>query len=421
MHFVRMPRRRSVVRLLVAVLASGLLFAAYAQEPAPRAPAQIRDAIQSAWRQHPTYQSTESQLAGARARRDAAGRPIYNPELTFDYDDEGTDKTATAGINLTLDLAGKRRARESSATARFDETIARVHLQRRDFARSWFAALSDWLMAKERTKTGERRVALLARFADLARKQFAADDISGLERDLALLARDEAEAEQATLLAEQAEAEARFRSVGGDTALANLPDVALPLPTGGEGADEAPEVEIARAAAAGAERDIAVARKARIADPTVGVRGGRIEYDDLARDNIVGLTLTVPLNIRNTYRAEVVAAEADAAVARAEADRVALEVAAERKRAIDSYGTTRAAWSRWIDSRGTDVDRREALLERLWREGELSTADYLLQLKQTLDTELARAELQARVWRAYADYLAATGQLERWAGLEGTP
>ena len=31
------------------------------------------------------------------------------------------------------------------------------------------------------------------------------------------------------------------------------------------------------------------------------------------------------------------------------------------------------------------------------------------------------AELEARLWRSYADYLAATGQLERWAGLEGTP
>ena len=421
MHFACMPRRRYVARLAVAVLGTGLLFAAHAQESAPRAPASIRDAIQSAWRQHPTYEVTESQLAVARARRDAAGRPLYNPELAFDYDDEGTDKTTTAGINLTLDVAGKRRAHEASAAARFDEATARAHLQRRDFARNWFAALADWLTTSERVKTGERRVALLTRFADLALKQFAADDISGLERDLALLARDEAEAEQATLLADQAEAAARFRTAGGDTAMVTLPEVVLPVPSTDANVDVAPELEIANAVAAAATRDIDVARKARIADPTVGLRAGRVEYDALARDNVVGVTLTVPLNIRNTYRAEVVAAEADAAVARAEANRVELEVAAERQRAVDSYASTRAAWSRWTGSRGTDVGRREALLERLWREGDVSTADYLLQLKQTLDTELARAELQARVWRAYADYLAATGQLERWAGLEGTP
>ena len=86
-----------------------------------------------------------------------------------------------------------------------------------------------------------------------------------------------------------------------------------------------------------------------------------------------------------------------------------------------TIGCGQSAWARWQASRGTDVERRANLLEKLWREGELSTADYLLQLKQTLDTQLAGAELEARLWRSYADYLAATGQLERWAGLEGTP
>jgi len=38
-----------------------------------------------------------------------------------------------------------------------------------------------------------------------------------------------------------------------------------------------------------------------------------------------------------------------------------------------------------------------------------------------LDTALAGAELEARVWRSFVEYLAATGQLERWSGLEGTP
>jgi cobalt-zinc-cadmium efflux system outer membrane protein len=61
------------------------------------------------------------------------------------------------------------------------------------------------------------------------------------------------------------------------------------------------------------------------------------------------------------------------------------------------------------------------LLERLLREGEISPSDYLQQLKQTLDTQLAGAELEARVWRSWADYLAATGQLDRWARLDGTP
>jgi len=98
-----------------------------------------------------------------------------------------------------------------------------------------------------------------------------------------------------------------------------------------------------------------------------------------------------------------------------------LELEADQRRAIDSYASAQSTWTRWQASRGTDIQRRTTLLERLWREGELSTADYLQQLKQTLDTQLAGAELEARLWRSYTDYLAATGQLERWTGLEGTP
>ena len=192
------------------------------------APAPLRDALRAAWQNHPTSQATEATLAAARARAEAAGQPLYNPEVDLDAEKEGDARTTTAGLSLTLDLSGKRRVRESAAAARIDQVTA-------------------------------------------------------------------------------------------------------------------------------------------------------------------------------------------------EAARVRVEIEAEQRRATESFAAARAAWTRWRSSRGTDIDRRAELLERLWREGELSTADYLLQLKQTLETALAGAELEARLWRSYTDYLAATGQLERWSGLEGTP
>lgn len=441
MHFFRLTRR-FVARAAVAIIATGLWTGVVdATEPAPAsiqpasvepasvdpASAPLREALRASWRQHPSYGATEAQLAAARAHRDAAAQPLYNPELTFSGDDGGGERTASAGVNLTLDLGGKRRARSEVASARVDLAIAEARLYRRDFARRWLGAWADLQASRQRVQTGERRLTLVSRFADLAEKQFAADDISGLERDLAQLARDEAQAEQSQLLAEQADAEARFRSHGGNVeAIAALPPTgdAPPVIEGTDTADPQaqPEWQAAEAAAIAAERDVVVARRNRIADPTIGAYGGRREYDvGGLRDTVVGVTVTVPLYVRNRYRAEVVAAEADADAARAERDRVRIALDADRRRAIDSYVATRTAWAGWTRSRGTDVERRAALLERLWREGELSTADYLLQLKQTLDTQLAGAELQARLWRTYTDYLAATGRLEDWAGLERTP
>ncbi|MCB1569151.1 MAG: TolC family protein [Xanthomonadales bacterium] len=426
MYLFRLPRRLLVVRLAVVVLAAFSLLGqvAAAQSSDPSAPLAIRDALQAAWARHPGSRATEAQLAAAQDRLNAAGQPIYNPEIELSADDEGPDRTGTIGLNLTLDLSGKRGVRRDAASARLDLVSAQARLRRRDFAKQWFTSWAEVHTSRQRVSTGERRLGLMTRFGDIAEKQFLADDISGLERDLALLARDEAQAEQSQLIADQADAEARFRGVGGSLeslAALTLPTDTLPPPAAVVASvEQLPDWQAAQAALLATEREVAVARRNRIADPTVGLRGGRIDYGNV-RDRVIGVSISVPLFVRNGYRAEVVAAQADVDVAAADADRVRLELEADRRRAIDSYAAAQSTWTRWKASRGTDIERRTTLLERLWREGELSTANYLQQLKQTLDTQLAGAELEARLWRSYTDYLAATGQLERWAGLEGTP
>lgn len=416
--------RRLVARVLLVGLTAAIPIApAVAADPGiTPAPESIRAALQSAWQRHPEYRATRAQLAAARARLDAAGQPLYNPELELASDDEGPDRTTTAGLNLTLDLSGKRRARRDAAAARLTGSEAEAQLRRREFAQHWLNAWVELQSAGQRVKTGEQRLVLLERFAELAERQFVADDISGLDRDVALLARDQAQAEQAALLAEQAEALARFQTLGGEsevTSSLSLPDEIPPAPAPIDGASLAhlPEALIADASELAAERDILVAQRNRVPDPTVGVRSGLIDYGGVS-DNVVGISVSVPLFIRNSYRAEVVAARAEADAAVAQGDKVRAQLAAQRIQSFESYRATREAWIRWKSSRGTNVDRRADLLERLWRQGELSTSDYLLQLNQTLDTALAGAQLRARLWRTYTNYLTAAGQLERWAGLE---
>jgi cobalt-zinc-cadmium efflux system outer membrane protein len=57
-----------------------------------------------------------------------------------------------------------------------------------------------------------------------------------------------------------------------------------------------------------------------------------------------------------------------------------------------------------------------SLLERIWQAGEMSTADYLVQLNQTLDTRTNALEVQGRLWTAWADWLVASGQADAWLG-----
>lgn len=387
------------------------------------APPGLRSAVESAWIRHPAAEATEATLNAAEARTEAASQPLYNPELGIDADDEGPDRTFTAGIGLTLDVSGKRRARAAAAQSGLDAATVEARLRRRDFAQAWLEAWAATNAAERRVELGVQRVALITRFADLAERQFQAGDISSLDRDLALLARDEAGAEQAVLLAESASArEALNRlNVGAPPALrpafpdgAALPAAGGPVPD----VESLPEWILAQASAEATAARVKVAERDRIADPTVVLRGGSTELADGVRDEVYGVSVSVPLFVRNSFRAELLAAKADARAAAADLERVRLELQARAERAAAAHGAVRNAWQQWQRSPGTNVESRATLLERLWRAGELSTADYLLQLDQTLDTALVGAELEGRLWTSCTEYLVATGQLEAWLGFE---
>ena len=421
-----LARLRGVAWVAMASLAGSALItmlpvSAFAAERT-QAPEPLRTALEAAWFRHPLSVATDATLSAAEARADAASQPLYNPEFEVNADDEGPDRTVTAGIGLTLDLAGKRKARSTAAWAQLDTVTAEARLRRRDFAQAWLNAWAAMTAAERRVSLATQRLELITRFADLADRQFKVGDISSLDRDLAWLARDEASADLASLLAERASAQEALQRVDADTpetARPGFPDAAS-LPAMGQPAVDVatlPEWILGQAGAEFAEAQVKVAERDRIADPTVTLRGGSIELADGVRDEMFGLSISVPLFVRNTYRAEVVAAKADARVAAADLARLRLELDARAARTAATYGAIHKSWQQWQRSPGTEVERRATLLERLWRAGQLSTSDYLLQLKQTLDTALAGADLEGRLWSSYTDYLAATGQLEDWLGL----
>jgi len=405
----------------IMMLPDKALAAERAQAPEP-----LRMALEEAWFRHPLSVATDATLGAAEARTDAASQPLYNPEFEVSADDEGPDRFVTAGIGLTLDLAGKRKARVTAARAQLDTVTAEARLRRRDFAQAWLNAWAATNAAERRVSLGSRRLALITHFAELADRQFKVGDISSLDRDLAWLARDEAGAEQAALLAELANAQEALQRVDTGspeaamgTARPGFPDAASLPATGDLDMDVStlPEWALGEAGAEFANAQVKVAERDRIVDPTVSLRAGSIELADGIRDETFGLSISVPLFVRNSYRAEVVAARADARVAAAYLARLRLELDARAARTAATYGAIQTAWQQWQRSPGTEVERRATLLERLWRAGELSTSDYLLQLQQTLDTALAGADLEGRLWSSYTDYLAATGQLEDWLGL----
>jgi cobalt-zinc-cadmium efflux system outer membrane protein len=64
---------------------------------------------------------------------------------------------------------------------------------------------------------------------------------------------------------------------------------------------------------------------------------------------------------------------------------------------------------------GSDVlGEQRRVLDQLWRSGDITAVEYLVQLDQTYSAERAGIELKGSLWRAWIDWLDASGTLNEW-------
>lgn len=399
--------------LLCAANAAALPFDRDTSSTAAGTP--LGDAVKLVWAANPDVQAARAELEAAQARVRAADQPVYNPSLSLDAENADVDRR-TAGISLPLDMTGKRRARTTQAQAQWSSREAAYEVLRRDIASRWLKAWSTAALAARQRELGERRVSLMRRFDALAADRLRVGDISSPERDLAGLALGEAQIQQASLAGAEAAALATLEAVAGDAVAtpplpAGLPpasDSVSPVPM-----EQRPELVKLRADESVAQAGIEVARRARLPDPTLSLTGGRVNTGTRT-DQVIGVSVSIPLPVLNSGRAEIDAALAEAGAAAAltrsqqQASRASLREAQSR------YDALLAAGHAFRQGRAAAFDDRTALLEKLWREGEISTSDYLVQLKQSLDTALSALALESQAWQAWFDYLAAAGRLTDW-------
>jgi cobalt-zinc-cadmium efflux system outer membrane protein len=366
---------------------------------------------------NPRVLAARSALDAATARETAADQPLYNPDLDIDYEDTG-DVTKTLGLSQTIDWADKREARTRVAALERERVVAELAGVRQALATELLDALADYHTASELTALAEQRRTLMQRFLALSEQRRQAGDLGQVELDLARLAATEANLQRVRLVGLQAQAEQALMAVAdaGSEGWPVLPEIPSASRLDTKNIDDLleqlPALRVIRTQFATARADVELSRRERRADPTIGVRGGRD-----ASDNLIGLTLSIPLFVRNNFSAEVEAASADAIQIEQSAQDSYRHSRARLVSAAQRFELSRQAWDDWLQTGQTSLESQTQLLERLWQAGELSTSDYLVQLKQTLDTRTAAAELRGSLWQAWFEWLAASGKTESWLGL----
>ncbi|WJW76378.1 TolC family protein [Thiohalobacter sp. IOR34] len=406
---MRYPRLFTAA-LLGCLLGTPLLAAASADPLRP-----LRPLAETLLAEHPAVQSARAELEQVEAEARAAGRPLYNPELEVDYEN-ATDVTKTLGLSQTVDWNGKRLARRQAGDQRLRAARARLDAIRQQLLGELLGELATFDTAREAARLARHRVELLSAFLRLAEQRFAAGDVGRADVDLARLALSEARMRAAARSAAARSSAARLgalvaRPANGWPGLPSLPE-RLEQTDPAQLLQRHPRLRQAEAEAAAARAGVTSAQRQRRPDPTLAVRGGR-EADK----RLLGLTLSIPLYVRNDYSAEVDAAAA-AAVRAEQAYRDGLRRArAELEAAAERYRLTRAALRDWQEHGRQSLQGRTELLQRLWESGEIDTTDHLVQLQQMLDTQLASVELRGDVWQAWLAWLQAAGRIEHWLGL----
>jgi len=164
---------------------------------------------------------------------------------------------------------------------------------------------------------------------------------------------------------------------------------------------------LARVAAARAT--IRLRSRERRPDPTITLRAGTE-----ASESLTGVSLSIPLFVRNSLRAEVDIASAELL----EAERAANDLYRRSQAALEAagliYQLSRSAWQTWENSGAVSLGKQIKLLQRLWQAGEISTTDYLVQLKQALDTRASAIEQRGGMQQAWIDWLLASGRVDHW-------
>ena len=363
---------------------------------------------------NPQLQAARAAMDIAKAGVQAADRPLYNPELQLELERTDID-TRSAGISQTLDWYGKREARGN--VARLQKEVSGMEYERlqQTLATRLLQALANWQTATDIIRVSEKQMQLMEAFADVAERRHAAGDLSQAELGLAHLAAANARFQLSSAETGQIKAKEALTAVTGKQQLSPPrfnPEIQvsnLSMIDVGKQLDKLPQIRAAKARIALATAGVTVKKREQRADPTVGLRLGTED------DNSLGaLTLSIPLFVRNRFRAEVDQATATVIQVSREAAALRQETRARLQASAAVLQKLQNTWNQWQSAGAPILGQRTELLDRLWRAGEIRTTDYLVQLKQTLETETNAIEQRNQLWQAWTDWLSTSGEIEQW-------
>ncbi len=372
---------------------------------------------------HPSVLAARSAVDSARYQLLAADKALYNPELQFEAETAEAD-SASIGLSQTIDWGDMRGAKTEMASSRKSTANFSYEAIRWATAEEFLSGLSNFHTSKTLKELAEQGNALMQRSAKLAKQRYNAGDLSKVEVDLANLTYAQARFKRADAISQHARATQNLISLSGDVntdwskLATELSSVKMPDPLNDDNAkdqeievtvQQLPQMRSILSRVKSAQANVKVQAGQGSVNPTVAFRAGKEE-----KDTLLGLSLSIPLQVRNNFQAEVDAANAEMIQAERESIAAYRKLKSRLEIAVVSYSLSREAWFSWQQSGADTLSEQIKLLERLWKAGELNTTDYLIQLNQALETKASAIEQRGRMWADWSTWLTASGKIQQW-------
>ena len=268
---------------------------------------------------HPSVLAAKSAVDAAGFQLIAADKALFNPELEIEAETAETD-SASIGLSQTIDWGDTRGARTEMAVSNKAATQFAYESTRRTIAVEFLSGLSDNHTSSALKALAQQGNSLMQRSAKLAKQRFDAGDLGKVEVDLANLSYAQARFKLADAITLHARAKQNLIALTGSTntswpePLDKYPDPKTGTPEVSKIVQQLPKMREITSRVKAAQSNIKVQSGQGTANPTFAFRAGKEEEDTL-----LGLTFSMPLQVRNNFRAQVDSANAEMIQAEREA------------------------------------------------------------------------------------------------------
>jgi len=398
---------RAVVAIALTVCAAG----------APAASLTLEEAWRIAEGASPTLRSAQAALHAAEGQLSESGALLWNnPAVSLERSRTRIPQAPSpgdrengwrAGVSQTFEVAGQQGRRREAAEAEIAAVRANVAEVRAALRADVEQRFVQVLALQSRTSIEQQTVVIVEQASQAVAKRLEAGEVGRLDANLARVEAERARNQLVQIDEQLTQARAELAS------LLQLPPGELPEAAGDLRRDARYTLEDLLDAASrrrgletlsrreeAARSRLELERTARYPDVTLGLFSGRDAPPDL-RENVVGLSVSVPLPLFRRNEAGVGRAMTELTHAQIERQAAGRDAAASVRAQWQRLALLEARARRLRDTVLRTLEDNQRLSQIAVREGEIGIAELLLVNRQVAETrrELLEAETELRLAR----------------------